>query len=141
MGSTRHEIGDIAARHRSPVMSVSSETRILRSGRTTHGYSNSNDNRAPAFARTCNRESLSYGDLLQRLISMGSADIEQMLIDTHGSSRLFRSVRGRAPNFIEHDLREYAEPAEECTQATLDMNCKALGIIIEFESMDNTQQV
>ena len=66
---------------------------------------------------------------------MGSAGVELMLSDTNGSSRLSGSVRGRAPSSIKRDLREYAA---ECAQATLDLNRKALGLLIE--STENTYQ-
>ena len=70
--------------------------------------------------------------------STGSADVEQMLGNTYGSLWLSRSVQSRAPSSIEHDLREYAECTKEHTQATLDLNLKALGLLMK--SMENMQQ-
>lgn len=84
----------------------------------THGYSG----RIPAPIRT--RNSPQSGTLVsQRFVpearSADSADVEQMSSDTYGSPRLSMSVQSRAPSSIERDLREYAERAEERTQATL----------------------
>ena len=63
---------------------------------------------------------------------MGLAGAELMLSDTNGSSRLSRSVRSRAPK---RDLRARTE---DCAQATLDLNRKALGLLME--SIENTHQ-
>ena len=61
-----------------------------------------------------------------------------MLSDTNGSSRLSRSVRSRAPSSVQRDLKEHAEHTEERAQAALDLNCKALGLLIE--SIENPHQ-
>src|SRR5258706_13480143 len=70
--------------------------------------------------------------------SAGSADVERMLNEPNGSTRLSRSVQSRAPSSIERELREYIEHAEEHTQAALDLNCRAMGLLME--SLENMQQ-
>ena len=70
--------------------------------------------------------------------SAGSADVEHMLDEPSGSARLPRSVRNRAPSSIQHELREYAEHAEVCSQAAVDLNRQALGLLME--SMENSQE-
>ena len=88
--------------------------------------------RSLSLTRTC-----SHGDReLNR--RAGSAGIELILIDTNGSSRLSRSVQSRAPGSIKRDLGEYAEGTEERAQAALDLNRKALGLLME--PIENTHQ-
>ena len=70
--------------------------------------------------------------------SVGSAGVELILSDTNGSSRLSRSVQSRVPSSIERDLGGYAERTEECAQATLDLNRKAPGLLMEC--IENTHQ-
>src|SRR5258706_10271021 len=98
-------------------------------------------NRAPASARM--RDSPPSQALVLRGLgpeahSAGSADVERMLNEPNGFARLSRSVRSRAPSSIERELREYTEHAEERTQAALDLNRRAMGLLME--SLENTQQ-
>src|SRR5258707_1085911 len=132
---------DDAARHRSHEELVSTEIGSHIRVNQVPGSSEIIANRAPASARM--RDSPPSQALVLRGLgpeahSAGSADVECMLNEPNGSARLSRSVRSRAPSSIERELREYTEHAEERTQAALDLNRQAMGLLME--SLENTQQ-
>jgi len=132
---------DITARHRSPAVPISPGTGSQDQVIQVYGHSNSVVNRAPAS--TCTHTSPGSRALIisgsaPEARSAGLADIEQMLNDTYGSSGLSRSVQSRAPSSIERKLWDYAEHAEEHTNTAVDLNHRALGLLME--SMENTKQ-
>jgi hypothetical protein len=105
------------------------------------GYSNLYANTAPASVHSRDRtqsRALVLWEFAPEMCSTGSSDVERMLNQTQHSPTLSRSVQNRAPSSIECDLRGYAEQAEERTQAALDLNCRALGLLME--SIENTKQ-
>ena len=118
-------------------MSVSSETGSDDQVEQPHGYSNC----ISASVRT--RNSHQSGDLVRRGLtpearSAGSVDVDQMLGDTYGSSRLSRSVRIGLPALLSVSLGSMLSALhEEHTQAALDLIPKALGLLMK--SMENTQ--
>ena len=92
-------------------------------------------NRIPALREICSAGDHTARELNRRVDSAG---VELLLSDTNGSSRCSRSARSRAPSSVKRDRREYAERTEEHAQAALDLNRKALRLLIE--SIENTHQ-
>ena len=132
---------DVAARHRSHEELVPTEIGSRIRVNRVPGRSGINDSRAPASAHM--RDSPPSRALVLRGLgpearSAGSADVERMLDEPSGSARLSRSVRNRAPSSIQRELREYAEHAEVRSQAAVDLNRQALGLLME--SMENSQE-
>lgn len=70
--------------------------------------------------------------------SPGLADIENLLNETYESTGLSRNMHNRNLSSIEQELREYTDHAEQQTQAALDLNHRALGLLME--SMENTKK-
>ena len=132
---------DDAARHQSHEALVSTEIGSHIRVNQVPGHLEIDASRAPASMCTWDSPS-SQALVLQGLgpkaCSTGSVDVERMLNEPNGSARLSRSVRSRAPSSIEHKFREYAEQAEVHSQAALDLNQQALGLLME--SMENSQQ-
>ncbi len=125
---------DDAARHWSHEELVSMEIGSHIQVNQVPGSSEIIANQAPASAHMWDSppsQALILWGLGPEAHSAGSADVECMLNEPNRSARLSRSVRSRAPSSIEHELREYTEHAEECTQAALDLNCQAMGLLME----------
>jgi hypothetical protein len=132
---------DHAARRRSRQTPISLVIRGNYQEEQVHGYSNLYTNTAPASVHSRDRaqsRALVLWKFAPEMCSTGSSDIERMLNQTQRSPTLSRSAQNRAPSSIECDLRGYAEQAEERTQAALDLNHRALGLLME--SIENTKQ-
>ena len=70
--------------------------------------------------------------------STGAARVEELLDDTHRSQGYRGSRFSRNSSSIERVLREHADRAEERTQTALDLNRKAMGLLMQ--SLESAQE-
>ena len=132
---------DVAARRRSHAEVTSSEIGGRIHVDQVTSFSEIITKSAPTSVNTRDRPpsgALVLREIAPEARSPGSADVENLLNETCASTGTSRSARDRAPSSIERELRECTEIADKQTQTAMDLNHRALGLLME--SMESTKQ-
>jgi hypothetical protein len=132
---------DVVARRRprgeTAIMVIGGPFRAVPSMSSRGHKSNAPRSSSPASYGHQNRTPVSR-EIVSAEDSAGANEVEELLKEAHGSQGHRSSRFSRTSGSVERVLRQHADRAEECTQAALDLNRRAMGLLME--SLESAQE-